>query len=249
MSKVTYAILDTETGGLYPYRHPMCSIGIVSPAGETYHAIIQPVPGMSYDSKALEVNGFTLEDLRRDGIPERDAMAGAMNFLIEKCPDAFIAGLNIQFDMNFVSAAIKRVGGDVADDFFKRVHKRTFELQTLAIAAHDAGLISLPDDPKRPGVPQTNLNAVLSSLGMSRDSETHFVVEDCLKTRDALLEIRKRFHDAVNAGAEKAPNSIEKGVQIAGDSQQPVSATQEPVQLEGRMQREVPVAPVEGLRR
>jgi len=193
MSKVSYAVLDTETGGKYASKHGLCSIGIVAPDGDTFHTIIKPVPGRVYDEEALAVNGFTLETLERDGVPEKVAMEDAVAFLLIKCPDAFIAGVNIQFDMDFFSAAIRRVQGDAADDFFKRVHKRTYEIQTLAITAHEAGIITLPDDPKRPGVPQTNLDSILSSIGLSRDGEKHDVVEDCLKTREALFTIKGRL--------------------------------------------------------
>jgi len=200
MNKVSYAVLDTETGGKYASRHGLCSIGIVAPDGDTFHTIIQPVPGRIYDPEALAVNGFTMESLERDGVPEKVAMEDAVAFLLIKCPDAFIAGVNIGFDMDFFSAAIRRVQGDAADDFYKRVHKRTYEIQTLAVTAHEAGVITLPDDPKRPGVPQTNLNAILSSVGLSRDGQIHDVVEDCLKTREALLTIKGRMLAAYSGG-------------------------------------------------
>lgn len=195
---LTYAILDTETGGLDEKKEGLASIGILSPSGKLFYTLIKPIPGMEYHPEALKKNGLSLEVLERDGIPEPAALAAARTFLSEECDSSFIAGANVQFDMRFLKESGKRVGGETGDFFERFSHRRTFEVQTQAIVAHDMGLITLPPDIKRPGAVKIDLDSILGSLSLKREGDAHNAMEDCNLTAQALHSIRGKMTDAVS---------------------------------------------------
>jgi len=215
-----YSILDTETGGLDHDVNGLASVGLISPDNKSLYMLVKPVPGLIYSEEALAVNGFTLEQLERNGVPEPVALASAMSFIKEECGGSFLCGSNIPFDMDFMKSAAKRCGGEIEEFFTRKLHRRTCELQTVALMAHDLGIIQLPDNPKDPSVPSYSLDAVLSCLDMKRSTEVHTASEDCLLTRAALMTLRKKMFAAIGrseeGGESQTPelgNAIENGLQ------------------------------------
>lgn len=67
-----FAVLDFETGGLDPKECGLCSVAITQldedfEEYDRFYFVLYE-PGKRYEADALRVNGFTLEQLERDGL-------------------------------------------------------------------------------------------------------------------------------------------------------------------------------------
>lgn len=110
MSK-KYVFVDLETSGLFPENgHVILSIGAIAQTKvreSPFYQVICPTQA-EFDlaaPKALEVNGFTWDQLIEEGLPFQQALNaflewGSKNYV--KKGRAQIIGHNIQFDLKFL---------------------------------------------------------------------------------------------------------------------------------------------------
>lgn len=115
--KVLY--FDTETTGLDPYKHALIQLafaieidGVVKEV-KSFH--IQPLPNDVVEEEALKVNGITREQMAE--FPPAEDVFGVMidtfNTFIDpfdKTDKFYPAGFNVNFDMEFLSTWIKKMG-------------------------------------------------------------------------------------------------------------------------------------------
>jgi DNA polymerase-3 subunit epsilon len=103
-------VVDVETTGIAPSRHSIVSIGAVDfayPANQFYREC-RPFEGAEVDAGALEVNGFTLEQLSDTGRPRLlDALHDFLSWA-RGCNDQTLAGQNTFFDRDFLELAVHR---------------------------------------------------------------------------------------------------------------------------------------------
>ena len=83
--------------------------------GAVAHAHIAPAPGTSIDPKSLEVTGIKIGHPLRGEVDERtglDAIFVPVRAAMKKhaCTRAILVGHNAHFDLNFLNAAVSRVG-------------------------------------------------------------------------------------------------------------------------------------------
>lgn len=170
-------VVDVETGGFDWTRHALLEMaavpieldaqGLFVP-GETACVHLDPAPGLQIDPKSLEITGIVLDHPFRMAKPEREALDhifAPVRAAVKRhgCQRAILVGHNAHFDLNFLNAAVARVG-----------HKRNpfhpfsvFDTVTLAGAAYG----------------QTVLSRAIQAAGMEWDaSQAHSAVYDVEQT-------------------------------------------------------------------
>ena len=117
-------VVDVETGGFDWNTHALLEIAAVPleldgegrlVPGDTFHAHIDPAPGTTIDPKSLEVTGIRIGHPLRFAVDERtglDAVFVPVRAAAKRhgCQRAILVGHNAHFDLNFINAAVARVG-------------------------------------------------------------------------------------------------------------------------------------------
>lgn len=177
-------VVDVETGGFDWNRHALLEIAalpldlddngqLVPGHGASAHVV--PAPGTEIDPKSLEVTGIDIDHPFRMAKPEREALDhifAAVRVAVRRheCQRAILVGHNAHFDLNFLNAAVARVG-----------HKRNpfhpfsvFDTVTLAGVAYG----------------QTVLARAVQMAGMEWNSdEAHSAVYDTERTAQLFCKI------------------------------------------------------------
>ena len=117
-------VVDVETGGFDWNRHALLELaavpieldenGLFVP-GQTTSAHLHPAPGLDIDPKSLEITGIVLDHPFRFAKPEREALDhvfAPVRAAVKRhgCQRAILVGHNAHFDLNFLNAAVARVG-------------------------------------------------------------------------------------------------------------------------------------------
>jgi len=117
-------IVDVETGGFDWNRNALLEIAAIPIEldaegryipGEVFSAHIEPAPGTTIDPKSLEVTGIQVDNPLRGALPERDGLDTVFTPVRAAakrhgCQRAILVGHNAHFDLNFLNAAVARVG-------------------------------------------------------------------------------------------------------------------------------------------
>ncbi len=177
-------VVDVETGGFDWNRHALLEIAVapidVDERGQLFvggitSTHVVPAAGTQIDPKSLEVTGIILDHPFRDAKPERAALDLVFAPVREamkrhNCQRAILVGHNAHFDLNFLNAAIARVG-----------HKRSpfhpfsvFDTVTLAGVAYG----------------QTVLSRAVQAAGLEwRNDEAHSAFYDTERTAQLFCRI------------------------------------------------------------
>jgi DNA polymerase III epsilon subunit-like protein len=105
-------VLDIETTGLDPRRHSIIEIGAVdfSNPSNYFSGKCQIWSGAEVDFQALEINGFTLEEIQDKKIDSHQELLSSFKNWTELIEDKTIAGQNVDFDISFLIESYKRFG-------------------------------------------------------------------------------------------------------------------------------------------
>lgn len=115
--------LDTETTGVDPAKCAIIQLaGIVEIDGKAVEEIdiqMKPFPGAEINHQALEVNGINFEQLESfepfdKGMRKLVKILDAYVDPFDKRDKMIIMGYKVGFDSDFLRAAFKRMGGDMA---------------------------------------------------------------------------------------------------------------------------------------
>jgi ribonuclease T len=177
-------VVDVETGGFDWNRHALLEIAIapidIDEAGQLFvgpvtSSHVVPAAGTDIDPKSLAVTGIIHDHPFRDAKPERAALDLVFAPVREAmrrhgCQRAILVGHNAHFDLNFLNAAIARVG-----------HKRSpfhpfsvFDTVTLAGVAYG----------------QTVLSRAVQAAGLEwRNEDAHSAVYDTERTAQLFCRI------------------------------------------------------------
>lgn len=181
--------IDTETGGLNPYSHALCSVAAFCLAtGEAFHCLIRPSLASQMEDEAVGVHGLTREHLTIEGKPENEVLDAFTDWLGQFGEDYEICGANPQFDMGFIRQAYVR--------WKKRfpLGRRPVDIQNLAWLADRLGLLTLP---QKNGRPTASLDAIAETLGMGRVGKTHDALEDAILTARIHRRLMATFQGAM----------------------------------------------------
>lgn len=110
-----YIFLDTETTGLDPVQHEIIEIGIVRcgpdlDVVQEWETKIRPQRIETAHPRALEINGYTPEEWESAPLFEEVAPT-----ILSMLNGSVVCGHNVDFDIGFVDAALKRAGFDPLD--------------------------------------------------------------------------------------------------------------------------------------
>ncbi len=117
-------VVDVETGGFDWNKHALLEIAAIPldidgdghfVPGNHVHANIAPAPGTGIDPKSMEVTGIKIGHPLRGELSEREALDRIFNSVRASvknhgCQRAILVGHNAHFDLNFLNAAVARVG-------------------------------------------------------------------------------------------------------------------------------------------
>ena len=126
-------IVDVETSGLVPERNGILSIGAINFKDPTqyFYGEGKPHPSVEISQGALDVNGYTREQL--DEMPKtiKEVMLEFIKWVDEQDPSVprILAGHNIGFDYYFILNELDRNDIDRRNFPFKH---RTIDLHTIA---------------------------------------------------------------------------------------------------------------------
>jgi ribonuclease T len=117
-------VVDVETGGFDWNRHALLEIAAIPieldasgnfVPGEVACVHLDPAPGTEIDPKSLEVTRIDIGHPFRMAKPEKEALDhifAAVRAAVHRhsCQRAILVGHNAHFDLNFINAAVARVG-------------------------------------------------------------------------------------------------------------------------------------------
>ena len=132
--------IDTETGGLDPGKHSLLSLGMV--AWEEREIIdsreILINDGiLNATGEALFINKIDLEVHKQTALSSSDALAEIFSFINKHFPSQqsiTLAGHNVHFDINFLSAFLSRNNKAFSDYFSHRIIDTSSILYFLYLA-------------------------------------------------------------------------------------------------------------------
>lgn len=166
--------VDVETTGLNPEKNAIADIGAVYltkpedqslfiPSGEIY---LQPrVPNdAEIDAKALEINGYTIDELRN---PVRIIPEKAIKEFIawaENIHDRTLAGENPRFDLDFLRTTAVRYNAEFHFGY------RTIDLHTICYCHHLKSGKKIPIENGRTAI---TLDKTLDYVGLPPEQKPH----------------------------------------------------------------------------
>lgn len=162
-------IVDGEMSGLEPTLHSIVSLGAVDldhPERQLYEEC-RVWEGAKVEDEALEVNGFTLEQITD---PAKQTEADVVHKFIafaEGMADTTIGGQNVYMDSFFLEAAAKRAG-HTAWPFAHRI----IDTHTLCYMHMVKRGLTPPTDPAKRHT-SLNLDAVLNYCGIPEEPKPH----------------------------------------------------------------------------
>ncbi len=139
-------VVDVETSGFDPRKHSIVSIGAIdweNPTNQFYEECriwegAEIWMGNEDYKSALEINGFTLEQIRDQNKKSLGRITEELFLWIDKCRDRTLGGINPSFDRDFIKDSAKR------HNLKYNLGDRTVDLHTLVYTHHITRGISVP---------------------------------------------------------------------------------------------------------
>jgi DNA polymerase III epsilon subunit-like protein len=164
-------VLDIETTGIDPRKHCMLSLGAVDyESGETFYGECCIFGNAKVDQRALEINGFTLEEIR-PGEKQCDFQL-YISFLawVDQFPNKLLAGHNVgHFDILFLEQIHnQKINEGTPWPFVYR----TVDLHTVAFLKFGESL---------------SHEKICERLGIPPEPKPHNALRGALSERDCLM--------------------------------------------------------------
>lgn len=176
-------VVDVETSGLDSQKCSILSIGAVNMAdGNTFYEKCRPFSGAVIDDGALDVNGFSRDEIQGFDYSEEEILKMFILWFWEQHMPLTFAGQNPSFDKGFIESACLRHG-----ILFPFSHD-TVDLHSMAFAWLIKNGKQIPLRPN--GKPKLSLDDVCKLLEIDgRSTETHTALEDVLIEAECLEKI------------------------------------------------------------
>ncbi len=175
-------VFDVETSGLDEKTHGVLGLGaIMLPGGDTFYHEPRLIDELEAHPEALEVNGFTEEEVRSES---RIAMGDTIKAFVKWAKDAddmILAGWNTNFDYRFLSAEFERTNTKWPFGY------RIVDIQSIAYM-----VMRVRDQwtPMHNGYSTVGLNYTLKWLKMPPESEPHNALTGAQCNVDALMALK-----------------------------------------------------------
>ena len=166
-------IVDIETTGVYPEKHAILSIGAVEfehPENQFYEecriwegaeVMQEGEDGMRY---ALDVNGFTEENIRDQKKKSQKKIMEDFSAWIQTCKEHTFAGENPSFDRDFLRETAKR------ENISWPLGRRTIDLHSVGYTHMLKRGATPPTKNKRTDL---NLDKILVYVGLPEEPKPH----------------------------------------------------------------------------
>jgi DNA polymerase III epsilon subunit-like protein len=169
--------VDIEAAGPYPAHYPLLSIGacLAVDKNKTFYVELKP-DRQAFDEGALQISGFSLEELDHEGTQPALAMRDFATWLADSVPDQpiFVA-FNAPFDWMFIN-----------DYFHRYCGSNPFGHSALDIKALFLGLTG--GEWK-----DTTMKMVNSKLGLEK-ALSHHALEDAQDQATLFMQIIERLN-------------------------------------------------------
>ncbi len=175
-------VLDIETTGPDPGRHAIIEVGAIDfDRPENYfNARCRIWDGAEIDFKALEINGFTLEEIQDQTIfTQKELMSRFMSWT-DQIEDKTIAGQNVDFDISFLNESSKRCGLDLIPG------KRKVDQHSI-VYAHFLKRNIRP--PLKDGFSNLNSDSIMNYVGLPSEPKPHRAINGARFEAEALSRL------------------------------------------------------------
>lgn len=177
-------VIDVGTTGLDPYKCSIVSVGAVdfNNRRNYFYKECKIFDGAetSIDNKALEINGFTLEQITD---PHKISLKEILkDFLgwIANIDNITLAGKNISFDRDFIKASLERYSLPYG------FRHRSVDIHSVAYAHRLRQSIEVPI---KNNITDINLDKTLEYIGLPKREGIHNALEDARVEAEALCRL------------------------------------------------------------
>ena len=159
-------VLDIETTGLDPGRHSIIEVGALDfdCPGNYFNERCQIWDGAEIDSKALEINGLTLNEIKDQTILTQKELISNFMIWADQIADKTIAGQNVDFDIYFLNESSKRCGLNLS------LGKRKVDQHSI-VYAHFIKRNIRP--PLKDGFSNLNSDLIMNYVGLPSEPKPH----------------------------------------------------------------------------
>ena len=159
-------VVDVETTGLDPKKHSIVSIGAVdfSKPENQFYQECRIWDGAKVSPEALEVNGFSEEEVRDPHKKTLEEVIKGFFKWVEKLPEKTIAGQDPSFDKGFLKASAERCGIEWT------LGHRTVDLHSICYFHH---LKKGINPPTKEGRTALNLDKIANYVGLPEEPKPH----------------------------------------------------------------------------
>jgi DNA polymerase III epsilon subunit-like protein len=175
-------VLDIETTGVDPIRHAIIEIAAIDftyPQNQ-FNERCQIWPGAEIDLKALEINGFSPDEIIDRTILTQKELLMRFKDWTDIIEDKTIAGQNVDFDINFLNESSKRC--DLNFNFGKR-----------KVDQHSIAYIYLLrrniKPPLRDGISNLNGDLIMEYVGLPHEPRPHKALNGAKFVTEALARL------------------------------------------------------------
>jgi DNA polymerase III epsilon subunit-like protein len=175
-------VVDVETTGTNPQQHSLVSIGAIDlyHPTERFYVECHIWDGAKVESEALEVNGFTREEIEDHGkSAEAEAVKAFFDWLSTR-ESKLIAAHNPLFDLGFLEAAAYRAHLDF------NLARRSVDLHSVAFAHMLARGVT---PPTKNGKSDLNADRVMEYVGIPAEPRPHKAINGAVWEAEALSRL------------------------------------------------------------
>jgi DNA polymerase-3 subunit epsilon len=176
-------VFDVETSGLNEDVNGVLGLGaIMLPGGETFYHEPRLIDELEAHPKALEVNGFTEEEVRSNARIAMPDTLKAFTKWAKKADDMILAGWNTTFDFRFLNAEYARCELDWPFGY------RVVDIQSIAYT-----VMRIRDQwtPMHNGYSTVGLNYTLKWLKLPPEPDPHNALTGAQCNVDVLMTLSK----------------------------------------------------------
>jgi len=175
-------VLDIETTGLDLRRHSVIEVGAIdyNYPGNYFNERCQIWDGAEIDSKALEINGLTINEVLDQTFLTQKELINRLMIWTDKIEDKTIAGQNVDFDINFLNESSGRYGSSLV------FGKRKADLHSI-VYAHFLKRNIRP--PLNDGFSNLNSDLIMNYVGLPSEPKPHRAINGARFEAEALSRL------------------------------------------------------------
>jgi DNA polymerase III epsilon subunit-like protein len=175
-------VLDIETTGTDPSRHSIIEVGAIDfdCPGNYFNERCQIWDGAEIDSKALKINGLTLNEIQDQTIFTQKELISRFMIWTDRIEDKTIAGQNVDFDINFLNESSRRCGLNLS------LGKRKVDQHSI-VYAHFLKRNIKP--PLKDGFSYLNSDLIMNYVGLPSEPKPHRAINGARFEAEALSRL------------------------------------------------------------